>query len=498
MSDSSIVLRAGAITKTFGGVHALRGVDMEIRRGEVHCLAGENGSGKSTLVKIVSGVERPDSGEIEIDGTLVDRLTPAAAVALGVQVIHQDLSLLPNLSVAENIAASARIAGRRRFVSRRATHEIALAAANRLGVELDLTARVEDLPVAQRQLVAICRALANEAKVLFMDEPTTALTWREIDALLALVDRLRSAGLAVVFISHKIEEIYRISDRVTVLRNGSVEVTGTIDEVDEPSLVRAMTGRDVVVDRRVAAASLGEPPALEVTGLGRAAEFADVSFTVGRGEIVGLTGLLGSGRTEIAEAIFGMRPADTGTIAVHGRPVRVRSVADAIDAGIGYLPGDRLTQGVFLEQSIADNVVAGSIDLRTGRLDRLRRGEIAGTVADAVRDLRIKAPDVRAPVRGLSGGNQQRVVLAKWLVRAPRVLVLNSPTVGVDIGAKEEIMRILRERAAGGMGVLVISDDVPELVGVCHRVLVVRRGRVVEEIGEDRMSVSVITGELAS
>ncbi|WP_028924633.1 sugar ABC transporter ATP-binding protein [Pseudonocardia acaciae] len=498
MTDQPVVLRAEGVSKTFGGVHALRGVGLEVRRGEVHCLVGENGSGKSTLIKIVSGVERADAGAIEVDSTAADRLTPAAAVALGVQVIYQDLSLLANLTVAENIALATRLANRERFASRRAAHRIAREAVSRLGVELDLTARVEDLPVASRQLVAICRAFANRAKVLFMDEPTTALTWREIDALFALVDRLRSEGLAVVFVSHKLEEIYRISDRITVLRNGSVVGSGTVAELDRPALVRAMTGRDVVADRQVDPVAPDVPAALEVRELGRAREFADVSFTVRQGEIVGLTGLLGSGRTEIAEAIFGVHPADSGTVLVDGREVRIRSVADAISAGIGYVPGDRLTQGVFLEQSISDNVVAGSIDLRTGPLGRLRRTEIARLVADAMNDLRIKAAGALAPVRSLSGGNQQRVVLAKWLVREPRVLVLNSPTVGVDIGAKEEIMRILRERAAAGMGVLVISDDVPELVSACHRVLVVRRGRMAEEIGGDRISVAAITEELVA
>ncbi|MBO0873123.1 MAG: sugar ABC transporter ATP-binding protein [Pseudonocardia sp.] len=493
-----VVLRAEDVTKTFGGVHALRGVSLPIRRGEVHCLVGENGSGKSTLIKIVSGVERADSGTIEIDGAGADRLTPAGAVALGVQVIYQDLSLLPNLTVAENIALATRIANRRRFASRRAAGEIARSAVDRLGVRLDLAARVEDLPVAQRQLVAICRAFANQAKVLFMDEPTTALTWREIDALFELVDRLRGEGLAVVFVSHKLEEIYRISDRITVLRNGSVAGSGTPAELGRPALVRAMTGRDVVADRLVEPLEPGAPAALEVRELGRSREFADVSFVVRQGEIVGLTGLLGSGRTEIAEAVFGIRPADTGTVLVGGREVRIRSVVDAVAAGIGYVPGDRLTQGVFLDQTIADNVLAGSIDRRTGPLGRLRRGEIARTVAGAVRELRIKAPDLLAPVRSLSGGNQQRVVLAKWLVREPRVLMLNSPTVGVDIGAKEEIMRMLREQAAAGIGILIISDDVPELVSVCHRVLVVRRGRMAESIEGDRMSATVITEELVA
>jgi simple sugar transport system ATP-binding protein len=498
MADSSVVLRVTGVTKSFGGVRALDGVDVEIRRGEVHCLAGENGSGKSTLIKIVSGVERPDSGAVEIDGAVPGRLTPAAAVSLGVQVIYQDLSLLPNLTVAENIAMSARVGASRKLVSRREAMRLAVEATKRLDVELDLTARVADLPVAERQLVAISRALANEAKALFMDEPTTALTWREIDALLAVVDRLRSSGIAVVFVSHKLEEIYRISDRITVLRNGSVVASGTAVELGRQQLVRAMTGRDVVARREVPELTPQAPPALEVRELGKATKFADVSFTVRQGEIVGLTGLLGSGRTEIAEAIFGVHPPDTGSVAVAGKTVRVRSTSDAIEAGIGYVPGDRLTQGVFLDQSIADNIVAGSIDRHTGLLGALRRGEVSRNVSGAMRDLRIKAADASAPVRGLSGGNQQRVVLAKWLVRSPKVLLLNSPTVGVDVGAKEEIMRILRAHAEQGVGVLVISDDVPELVSVCHRVLVVRRGRIAQEIGEDRMSVDVITGELVA
>ncbi|PZG55542.1 lipase [Spongiactinospora gelatinilytica] len=496
MPETAIVLRVRGVRKTYGGVAALRDADVDIRRGEVHCLAGENGSGKSTLIKIVSGVEQPDSGTITLDGHDVGRLTPTRAVELGIQVIHQDLSLFPNLSVAENIAMVARVASRRRLVSRRDAMALARATTERLGVSLDLGERVENLPVAQRQLAAICRAFAHDAKVLFMDEPTTALTWREVDALLALVDTLRAEGLAVVFVSHKLEEVFRISDRVTVLRNGEVVHAGEVKDLDRPTLVRVMTGQDVTEDRDVTGLPPDARPVLETRGLGRRHEFAGVSFSVRAGEVVGLTGLLGSGRTEIAEAIFGMRPADTGDILVDGEPVRVRSVHDAIRAGIAYVPGDRLTQGVFLGQSIRRNLIAGSIDRLISRSGRLRGEAVQRTVTTAVESLRIKTSDVSAPVRTLSGGNQQRVVLGKWLARSPRVLVLNSPTVGVDIGSKEGILQVLRDRARAGMGVLVISDDVPELVSVCHRVLVVRRGRVVDEITSDRMSVQAVTDGL--
>jgi simple sugar transport system ATP-binding protein len=482
------VISARHVSKRFGGVLALADVDLEVRAGDVHCLAGENGCGKSTLIKVISGVEAPDAGEIRIDGAEHGHMTPRAAIRAGIQVIYQDFSLFGNLTVAENVAVTAMVAAGRRLVRPTELRARAAAVIAELGVDLDVDARVEDLTVADRQLTAICRALAEDARVVFMDEPTTALTRREVRSLFRVVQTLQAKGVALVFVSHKLDEVLEISQHVTVMRNGRVVASGSVQEFDRASLGRAMTGRDVREDRNVPPLPDDAPVALEVDGLGLEGAFADVSFTVRSGEIVGITGLLGSGRSEIAEALFGAVPATAGTIAVDGRRVRVRDIGDAVHAGIGYVPSDRLGQGLFLDQSIADNVVAGSLDLHRARFGLLDRARLRRTIDTFFAALRIKAASVQAPIRSLSGGNQQRVVLAKWLARGPRVLVLNSPTVGVDVGSKEEILDILRGEAVGGKGIVVVSDDVPELVAVCHRVLVVRRGRIHDVLEGDRLT----------
>jgi simple sugar transport system ATP-binding protein len=491
------VLRAEGVSKRFGGVLALDGVSFDVRPGEVHTLAGENGSGKSTLIKIVAGVETPDAGTIEVGGDAYAHLTPRAAIALGIEVIFQDFSLFPNLSVAENIAVSTYIGQRRRTIRPAELRRIAAEVVSRIGVRLDLDAPVEELSVADRQLTAIGRALAQEARIIFMDEPTTALTRREVQALFRVVEQLKEHGVAVVFVSHKLEEVLQLSERITVLRNGAVVVSGDVSEFDRSALTVAMTGRALTDTPPPDSLRADASPPLEVQSLTSKGRFHDVSFSVRPGEILGVTGLLGSGRTEIAESLFGVVPADSGTIKVEGRRVRIRSVEDAIAAGIGYVPGDRLTQGVFLDQSIARNIVAGSIDRLTGPMDVLPPASADGVVQRAAAEIRIRMSSSEAPLRTLSGGNQQRVVLAKWLVREPHVLILNSPTVGVDVGSKHEILDLLRAKADEGIGIVVISDDVPELVAVCHRVLVVREGRIVDELAGDRLTEDEIVKELA-
>ncbi|WP_394825807.1 sugar ABC transporter ATP-binding protein [Pendulispora albinea] len=505
MAEPMVV--AAGIHKRFGGITALRGVTLEIQPGEVHCLAGENGCGKSTLIKIIGGVERPDEGAVSVLGRAYSALDPRLALDLGIQTIHQDFSLLPNLTVAENIALSALVAARRRRVRKAEIAHMASAAIERLGVALDLEADVADLSVADRQLTAIGRALAQDARVIFMDEPTTALTWREVDALFRTVRTLKERGVATVFVSHKLDEALGISDRVTVLRSGEVTATGDAKNFDRATLTYAMTGRELVLDRPPSYASPEASeaggatrlaPALQVENLGRRGMFAGVSFTVHPGEIVGITGLLGSGRTEIAEAIFGLMPADEGTIRVGGELRRIQSVQDAIASGIGYVPEDRLTQGLFLDQSIETNIIAADVDRHAGPLGLLRRGALAEAARDAISALRIKAPVPGAPVRSLSGGNAQRVVLAKWLERRPNVLILNGPTVGVDVGSKFDILAILRNHGREGMGIVIISDDVPELISICHRALIVRRGRIDSELAGDDLTEAALLARMAA
>lgn len=492
------VLTARHISKRFGGVQALDDVTLEVRAGDVHCLAGENGCGKSTLIKIISGVETPDLGEIAIAGSTYARLRPRDAILAGVQVIYQDFSLFPNLTVAENVALTSLIAQGKKLVDPKNVRARAIAVIAELDVDLDVDARVEDLTVAERQLTAICRALAENAQVIFMDEPTTALTRREVRSLFRVVETLQSRGVAMVFVSHKLDEVLEISQHVSVMRNGRIVATGPVGEFNRASLVRAMTGRDVREDREVPTYDTAATPVLQVEGLGLDDVFDDVTFDLRPGEILGITGLLGSGRSEIAEALFGVTPTSHGTVRVAGSLVEIHDVCDSVEAGIGYVPSDRLTQGLFLDQSIADNVVAGSLDLHKARSGLLDSAHLDRTIDTFFAALHIQASSVQAPIRSLSGGNQQRVVLAKWLARGPRVLILNSPTVGVDVGSKEEILEILRHEAMAGKGVVIISDDVRELVAVCHRVLVVRRGRIHDVLEGERVTERAIIEGLSA
>lgn len=492
------ILEVHDIVKTFGGVQALKHVTLSFVPGEVHCLAGENGSGKSTLIKIISGVERPDSGTITIAGDQSAQLTPNGAIRSGIQVIYQDFSLFPNLTAAENIAMLSEFAEQRLVSSRKRMRESAKRVVDELGLNLDLEADVEALSVADRQLIAICRALVSDAKVLIMDEPTTALTHTEVQRLFTIVRQLQERGVAIVFVSHKLDEVIQISQRVSVLRNGELVETGPASDYTRQSIVQAMTGRAVSEERIVSVIPDDAPVLLRIERLCRAGGFEDVSFSLRAGEILGITGLLGSGRSEIAEAIFGINPADSGTITIRDRTVRIRSINDAVHAGIGYVPEDRLTQGLFLEASIADNIIAASLDSHRGRFGLLDSVGIRRAIADLFGRLRIQAPSVSAVVRSLSGGNAQRVVLAKWLGLHPSILMLNGPTVGVDVGSKEEIIQILREQAAEGMGIVVISDDIPELVTSCHRILIVHGGRITAELSGDAVDVDEVQRRMAS
>jgi simple sugar transport system ATP-binding protein len=478
VSGSIPVLEVRNIIKTYGGVTALDDVSMELTAGRVHCLAGENGCGKSTLIKIISGVEQPDSGTILIDGVHQERLTPFSSIMAGIQVIYQDLSLFPNLTVAENITLTSQVATRAKLFSAKKSKLVAAGIVAELGLSLDLDAKIEKLSVADKQLTAICRALVNDARVIIMDEPTTALTHTEVSYLFELVNKLKDRGVALVFVSHKLEEALKVSQDVTILRSGKHIISGLADQFDRKSLTKFITGRDVDEVRKVTSPNFSESPVLTVSNLSRAGAFSDVSFTLHEGEILGITGLLGSGRTEIAEALFGVLPADSGTILLGQEKIRINSIQDAIKVGIGYLPEDRLTQGLFLDKSIGDNMIAGSLDKHTTVIGLLRKSAVTETIQSMFDRLKIKAKNISAPVKSLSGGNAQRVVLGKVLAHQPKVLILNGPTVGVDVGSKEQILEILRHEANLGMAVILISDDSPELVSVCNRVLVVRQGKI--------------------
>ena len=480
VADSVIAVRG--VTKSFSGVKALKGVDLEILPGEIHCLAGENGSGKSTLIKVISGVYTPDEGTIELNGTTHTKLAPIDAIMGGVQVIYQDFSVFPNLTVMENLALNTELAAKRKLVNWRRFRTIAEEAVAQIDFQVDLDAKVGSLSVADRQLVAICRALMHDAKLIIMDEPTTALTKKEVDGLFRIILDLKARGISTLFVSHKLEEVFEISERFTILRNGEVAATCLPEELDRRKFSYFMTGREFE-DSRFALENRSDEPVLEARALGLTGGFEDVSFTLHGGEILAITGLLGSGRTELALTLFGACTADSGELLVKGKPVTFSGVRDAIDAGIGYVPEDRLTEGLFLERSIGDNIVISEID--SVAVSSVGIYEDARKRAEAdkwIQDLRIATHDQDNAANTLSGGNQQRIVLAKWLATKPDILILNGPTVGVDIGSKHDIHQILQQLAREGMAVIVISDDIPEVIQNCNRILLMKAGRIVDEL----------------
>jgi simple sugar transport system ATP-binding protein len=465
------------ISKRFGGVRALTNVDFTIRPAEIHCLAGENGCGKSTLIKILAGVYAPDEGKIILDQQAHSHLSPAASQRAGVQIIYQDLSLFPNLSVAENIVFRHHVETPARLIRWREMVRQAREVMSRLGVDLPLEEVVGRLPIAGRQLVAICRALAAEARLVVMDEPTASLTHHEIDALLETVRGLKTHGIATVFVSHKLEEVMRVAERVTVLRDGNKVGTYPASEIDRYRLTELMTGQKFESSLRPTFAS-EVAPILDIRGLTRRGHYEEVDLVLRPGEILGITGRLGSGRTELALSLFGMNPPDAGEIRISGKPVRLRTNRAAIRQGIGYVSEDRLSLGLVMPQSIADNIVVTVLRKLTGVLGLIDSGRRRKTVNRWIDELHVKTKAPDRPVQELSGGNQQRVVLAKWLATDPRILILDSPTVGVDVGAKVGIYQIVDALAARGIAIILITDEVEEVLHQAHRILVMLAGRI--------------------
>lgn len=491
------VIQVRGLSKSFAGVRALDDVDLTISAGEIHCLAGENGSGKSTLIKVVSGVYQPDDGTITISGHEYRGLSPIEAIHQGVKVIYQDFSIFPNLTVAENLALNSELADRRKLVSWSRVRQIAAEAIAQIDFKVDLDARVGDLSVADKQLVAIARALIGNTKLLIMDEPTTALTNKEVDALFKVVLKLKEQGIAILFVSHKLGEVFEISDRFTIIRNGKLVITSLPEELDANSFSYYMTGREIT-DAHFSAPPSSKAPVLEVTDLGLPGVFQDVNLTVRPGEILGVTGLLGSGRTELALTLFGLFSDYSGEIKIKGKPVRLNSIRTAVENKIAYVPEDRLTEGLMLDRPISDNIIISEIDRLTtgpGIVDYSKR---AAEVTNWVDELSIDTKNPNNPVNTLSGGNQQRVVLAKWLATDPEILILNGPTVGVDIGSKHDIHQILQDLANQGMGIIVISDDIPELIHGCSRIVLLREGRIAAEVDPTKTTADELSAMITA
>jgi ABC-type sugar transport system ATPase subunit len=473
------------VTKRFGGVTAVEDVSFDLRAGEVHALVGENGAGKSTLMKIVNGLYAPDDGAFEVDGAEVTFHSPRDAEATGIAMIPQELDVFPELTAAENL-----FVGRPRprtgwrgldWASMREEAERRLAS---LGVELDVGLPVRMLSTANRQIVLIARALIGDARAVIMDEPTASLTEREADRLFDIVDELTSRGVGVVYISHRLGEVFRVSDRITVMRDGHHIRTAPASELDPEELVRLMVGRTLKELFTRTEAEAGDV-ALELRGLTRAGEFADVDLQVRRGEVVGLAGLIGAGRTELAQTVFGARRADAGEIRVLGRVVRPASPGEAMEHGIVYVPEERLSQGLVLPFTIAANITLSVLE-RLTRLGLVSRPAERDTARRFSKELGIRGARISEPANRLSGGNQQKVVLAKSLAREPQVLLLDEPTRGVDVGAKSEIYRIIDGLAREGKAIVLISSELEEVLSMSDRVVVMREGRVTAELPRER------------
>ena len=472
-----LLLEASRISKSFAGVHALKHVSFDLREGEVHALVGENGAGKSTLIKIMTGAETPDSGSLSVSGRPVRHMNPHVARALGIAAIYQQPALFPHLTVAENIALALESGGGMRRVRWNRRRERAAELLARIGVTIDPDRLVETLSMPEQQIVEIAKALGADAKVVIMDEPTASLTEREVEHLFAIVQRLREHGVGIVYISHRLEEVLAIADRTTVLRDGETIATKERAKVDRPTLISMMVGRELAAVFPKRSIRLGDV-ALELRGVShRPTGVHDVSLTVRRGEILGLAGLVGSGRTQLAETIFGLTPADGGEILIDGRPVTIASAADAIRLGVGYVPEDRRRHGVILDMPIAPNTSLANLGA-VSRRGLIHAAAETSTAQQYVDRLRIKTPSVSTPVSSLSGGNQQKVALARWLAIRPTVLILDEPTQGVDVGSKAEIHELMQTLAEQGLAIVMISSELPEILGMSDRIAVMHAGTV--------------------
>ena len=490
----SQLLKVEGISKGFPGVQALDGVSFELDQGEVLALVGENGAGKSTLMKILSGIYTMDAGRIVIDGDEVDVNDPKVAQKLGISIIHQEMHLMPHLTVAQNI-----------YIGRepRTGPWVREAELNRrtkklldgLNIHLRPTQSVGDLTVASQQMVEIAKALSyDHTKILIMDEPTSAISISETKVLFGLIRSLRDSGVGIVYISHRMEELRQIADRVTVLRDGQYVGTRGMDEVSDDEIIAMMVGREIsaaYLSRQDAPASTGEV-ALSVRGLSTKNLLRDVSFDLHKGEILGFAGLMGAGRTETARAVIGADPMSEGTIEVNGKVVRISGPEVAVRLGIGYLPEDRKRHGLMLEQDVAFNVSMASLPSNKAPLGFLREGRARRVTDDFIKALRIKTPSSRTTVKTLSGGNQQKVVIAKWLARNCDVLIFDEPTRGIDVGAKEEIYKLLNELADQGKAIIMISSELPEVLRLSHRIVVMSQGRVTGMLTPDEADQETI------
>jgi rhamnose transport system ATP-binding protein len=488
---ADVVLELRHAAKSFGAVRALTDGSVELRAGEVHALLGENGAGKSTLVKILAGVYQPDAGRLTVQGRQAALHGPAAARAAGIAVIYQEPTLFPDLTVAENLFIGRQPLRTGRRIDQRAMREAAGEVFARLGVSLDPGRVARGLSIADQQVVEIGKALSLDARVIVMDEPTAALSATEVNRLFDVIKTLQAHGAAVLFISHRLEEVFAICQRVTVMRDGRHVMTEPLDGLTENELVRAMVGRELAERPPEAGAGTPGEPVLVVERLTREGVFTDISLTVRTGEIVALAGLVGSGRSEVARAVFGIDSYDAGRVTVGGKRLRRSAPVSAMAAGVGFVPEDRRQQGLVMDMSVQQNVALASLG-RLRKAGLIRASAERAMASDWAARLKIRYGRLTDPVSTLSGGNQQKVVLAKWLGREPAVLIVDEPTRGIDVGTKAEVHHLLAELARSGVGILMISSELPEVLAVSDRILVMREGRLMAEFTHDEASEEAV------
>jgi len=476
--SGELLLQVSGVSKSFPGVKALDEMHLELRKGEVLALVGENGAGKSTLMKLLSGVYTPDAGTFLVDGAEVDIATPKHAQQLGISIIHQEFNLMPDLTVAQNIFIGREPRRADFFLAERALNARATKLFERLELPLDPRQRVAELTVAKQQMVEIARALSYDAKVLIMDEPTAALNDAEVAVLHDLIRRFRNPQTGVIYISHRMDELKAISDRIEVIRDGKYVDTLETAETTMKTVISLMVGREIADNTRPEVEHRTDEIALSVRGLSTKALLDDISFDVHRGEILGFAGLMGAGRTEVARALVGADRSSAGTVEVAGREVRVPNPAVAAKLGIGYLSEDRKRYGLLLDQRVGFNISISSLGRYLGFAGLMKDKAIRSTANEYVDLLRIKTPSIDQQVQNLSGGNQQKVVIAKWLVKNCDVLIFDEPTLGIDVGAKEEIYQLLNQLSADGKAIIMISSELPEVLRMSHRVAVMCEGRI--------------------
>jgi simple sugar transport system ATP-binding protein len=474
--------------KSFGGVHALSDVSFSLKTGEVRGLIGENGSGKSTLIKILAGSLKADSGKISLEGSEVDSWGALAGLEKGISVIYQDLSLFPNLTVLENICLCDQVKSKRSIVDKNRYAKKAMSLIEDLDIGVDVNELLGNLTIAKQQLIAIARALLIDSRLLIFDEPTTALTREEINKLFTLINKLKKDNITIIFISHKLDEIMEICDSITVLRDGKHIGTELISNLTIEEIETLMVGKNFKYVKKSESNSFeDEKVVFELKGLTKKNNFKDVSFKLHEGEILGISGLLGSGRTELATAIFGIEPADCGSIEIDGKEINIKNVADAVKAGIAYVPEDRLLQGLVLNYPQRDNMVAPSLKKCVDKRHLINEDKMTEIAQRWTDEIGVKTDSIEKTARTLSGGNQQKIVIAKWLETNPKLLILDGPTVGVDIGAKAGIFSTITDMVEkSGMSVILISDEIRELTANSNRILIMRNGKIAQELSDPK------------